>query len=104
MIDPRLLIQDLYPLMQKYSAKDIIAAVNFLDQYNDLTPSMIHLTDGRETKVTLTRDQWRELRSVYNSGPDYNKIQAIKKLREFTYIGLKEAKDIVELFHENLKY
>lgn len=53
----------------------------------------LHSSPDYTGTYTLTADQYATIKTEVNA---YRKIQAIKLFREYTHIGLKEAKDAVE--------
>lgn len=104
MITPQRIVADVNQLVERYGLNAVQHTLNFLAQLPINLPSPIVVTDyaGHKTFITLTAMQFAELKRQYGNEPPYNKIQAIKWLREVTSLGLKEAKDAVDLLHDQL--
>lgn len=104
MSNPVLVVADVHELVERYGLNVVRHALTYLESFPINIPSPIIVTDyeGHKTVVNLTAAQFAELQKQYGKGPSYNKIQAIKWLRELTSLGLKEAKDAVELLHAQL--
>jgi ribosomal protein L7/L12 len=102
------LIKEIQALNEKYGKDAVSLTITFMS--GNLIAHLLKeagytlRADNNSIEVTLTKEQWADIVNVYNSSSDYsaegirykNKISAIKKLREITSIGLKEAKDIIE--------
>lgn len=104
MLNPALVVADVNELVERYGLNVVQHTLDFIAQFPINLPSPIVITDyeGHKTVVTLTAAQFTELKRQYGDGPSYNKIQAIKWLRELTSLGLKEAKDAVDMLHPQL--
>jgi ribosomal protein L7/L12 len=104
------LISDIQALNDKYGTDAVYSTLVFMrdsDVKHLLKESGYTLrANDNSIEVSLTKEQWSEIVNVYNSSSEYNsegfryknKISAIKKLREFTSVGLKEAKDLIESY------
>lgn len=87
------LIKSLSCLIEDYGIDAVTCSLEFIRGFPCKIETIRIGYWRTDVYVTITRDQFNELRVDYNLG---NKIMTIKKLREMTQIGLKDAKDIVE--------
>lgn len=85
------LVQEVSALVDRYGYDAVRLSIDF---YNALPKAIYYnLTDGNGLRVKLNEEQYSSVMAQVRLG---NKISAIKLVREFTSIGLREAKDVVE--------
>jgi len=87
-------VADVNALVNKYGLLAIRHTLSFIESFPITIKHAIRDVEGNE--ISITREQLAQIRSVYSAYAPYNKIQAIKRYRELTYVGLKEAKNAVE--------
>lgn len=94
------LLEDVQKVLDKYGIDRVKETILFLDRVSSRPSNHVVLRAYTGAYVTITTAQFDELNNYVTSVPS-EYITAIKKLREFTGTGLKEAKDIIETTFKN---
>lgn len=94
------LISDVSTLLDTHGKKAVMDTIRYLERVEYapfVTLRAIDNIDGYSPiKCQITRDEYDQVKAEMKAQPYANKITAIKLLRSFTSIGLREAKYIVE--------
>lgn len=90
-MDANALLKDVLDLTSRYGVENVKATLIYIEKINSTSNVRTLVVKGNYYGA-LTDKQYQEVFSLSKS----EKINAIKKLREYTGLGLKEAKDVVE--------